>query len=56
MLPASCRPSDHFWESAGIGDVPPSGTALVTEFAPRRVRALDRVLAQQTQKEQTQKE
>jgi MFS family permease len=39
---------DHFWESAGIGigGVLPIGTALVTEFAPRRIRALDSVLAQ----------
>jgi MFS family permease len=30
----------------GIGGLLPIGTALVTEFAPRRIRALDRVLAQ----------
>jgi hypothetical protein len=30
----------------GIGGVLPIRTALVTEFSPRRIRALDRVLAQ----------
>ena len=37
-------------------DVAAERNSLVTEFAPRRIRALDRVLAQQTQKEQTKKE
>jgi MFS family permease len=42
----SCPASDHFG-SAGIGicGVLPIGTALVTEFAPRRIRATMIVMA-----------
>jgi hypothetical protein len=35
----SCPASDHFGSAGiGIGGVQPIGTALVTEFAPRRIR------------------
>jgi hypothetical protein len=44
----SCPASDHFGSAGigiGIGGVLPIGTALVTEFAPRRIRATMIVMA-----------
>jgi len=41
----SCPASDHFWIRRHIGGVLPIGTALVTEFAPRRIRTTVIVMA-----------